>query len=66
VPRRRVAGAIALFGAGALAAARRRRARAGERVDLFFADGATLSLGPRTEAGRELLGVARTALGLTR
>ena len=62
MPRRRLAGAIALVGAGALAAVRRRRARPVERVDVFFADGATLSLGPDTEAGRELLGVAHAAL----
>jgi hypothetical protein len=62
VPRRRLVGGLALAGAAALAAARRRRARAGERVDLFFADGATLSLGNDTEVGRDLLGVARTAV----
>ena len=62
MPRRRLAGGLALAGAAALAAVRRRRRRPGERVDLFFADGATLSLGPDNEAGRDLLAVARAAL----
>jgi hypothetical protein len=63
VRRPRLAGALAVSGAAAVAAARRRRARPRERVDVFFADGATVSLAAGSPEGDRLLAIARDALG---
>jgi hypothetical protein len=52
----------ALAGAAAVAAVLRRRRRAPERADVFFADGSMVSLDGHTEEGERLLAAARDAL----